>query len=567
LELFIEINNNSWGSGREIDVHRVTTDWTETGVTWNCPVDSNTGNGSPDCVSQWNGGNFATTPTATSLQTNGVVGTYVSYDVTADVSAFLAASPNYGWLIKKRDEGLDGRIEYTSREGISTQRPRLVLDVFTVPTDTPTRSPTATFTNTPTNTPTLTPTPTHTPTNTPTPTPDVDCGATPLIGCRQAALPNKSLLLIRQSDSDPAKNRLTSKMIKMEATDLASFGDPVSPAGTTYTFCVYDETAGIPSLALEAMIPPAGLCGGKQCWKAAGTNGFRYSDKTAAADGIDKIILKPGTAGKPKIIVKGKGANLDAPPVPLQQDQTVIAQLKNNWLAGECWETRFSGPAKKNDDKLFKDKNDPAVPTPTPTHTFTVTPTWTPTPEGPTNTATPTVTPTPTVTGTPPTSTPTPTPTPTVLGFCGNGFLEPGETCSNCPTDCQVLPCTDSGTDAMFEIHLSLPFGEEATSVTTLVGYRSDVVSIPGTGLVGSVQQRITMRPPGTSTFGNDLDYALRVVQTNNGGLDGKIYALTFDRCTQSPTPPAEADFGCTVEGCSGAFGLINGCTCAVLSP
>jgi hypothetical protein len=356
-------------------------------------------------------------------------------------------------------------------------------------------------------------------------------------------------------------------MIGLEATDLAAFGNPLSPAGTTYTFCVYDEDGGVATLALEALIPPGGLCDGSQCWKALDTKGFRYTDKGAAADGISKIILQSGSQGKAKLLIKGKGAELDAPAVPLAQDQTVIAQIKNNLLAGECWETRFSGPANKNDDKLFKDKNDPPAATPTPTDTFTVTPTFTPTPAGPTNTPTITPTTTPTPTGPTPTHTPTPTETPEGGSVCGNGILEPGETCDSCATDCQVLPCSDSGADAMFEIHLSVPFGEQATSVTSLVGYKSNVVSIPGSGLVASVQQRITMRPPGTSTFGNDLDYALRVVQTNNGGLDGKIYALTFDRCQQSPTPPTEADFACSVEGCSGAFGLISGCTCAVVAP
>jgi hypothetical protein len=573
LELFIELNNDSWGSGREIDVHRLTTDWTETGVTWNCPADSDTSNSSPNCPAQWSGGNFNAAPSATYLQTNGVAGVYVSYDVTADVSAFIGGTPNYGWLVKKRDEAAGGRVEYTSRQGTAGQHPRLVLDVLIIPTSTPTPSPTRTPTNTPTSTPTLTPTPTrtptftNTPTNTPTPTPDINCGTMPLVGCRQSTQSDKSLLLIKQSDSSPEKDRLTSKMIKLEATDLAAFGNPLTPDGTTYTFCIYDEAGGIPTMAREAIVPPGGLCDGKQCWKAVGTNGFRYTDKSAAADGINKIILKPGSAGKTKIIIKGKGAGLDAPPVPLAQNQTVIAQLKNNLLDGECWETRFSGPAGKNDDALFKDKNDPPVPTPTPTHTFTVTPTFTPTPAGPTDTPTVTPTSSPTPTGPTPTHTPTPTETPEGGSVCGNGFLEPGETCDNCAPDCQILTCTDSGLDAMFEIHLSIPLGDQATSVTTLVGYQSDAVSIPGTGLVASVQQRITMRPPGTSTFGNDLDYALRVVQTNNGGLEGKLYALTFDRCQQSPTPPTAVDFGCTVEGCSGPFGLINGCTCTVVAP
>jgi hypothetical protein len=40
----------------------------------------------------------------------------------------------------------------------------------------------------------------------------------------------------------------------------------------------------------------------------------------------------------------------------------------------------------------------------------------------------------------PATHQPPPTPTPTMLG-CGNGILESGETCDDCPADCEVLDC------------------------------------------------------------------------------------------------------------------------------
>ena len=59
LELFIEVNDNNWGTGSEVDVHRVTTDWTESGVTWNCAVDS-------DCIRRrwWSSGSWPPSPRA-----------------------------------------------------------------------------------------------------------------------------------------------------------------------------------------------------------------------------------------------------------------------------------------------------------------------------------------------------------------------------------------------------------------------------------------------------------------------------------------------------------------------
>ena len=41
--------------------------------------------------------------------------------------------------------------------------------------------------------------------------------------------------------------------------------------------------------------------------------GYKYADPAAAPSGIFKALLKPGTAGKAKALVKGKGSNLSDP--------------------------------------------------------------------------------------------------------------------------------------------------------------------------------------------------------------------------------------------------------------
>jgi hypothetical protein len=609
LELFIETNDGNWGSGREVDVHRVTTSWTESGATFNCPDDANPANGEPDCPLPWNGGSFASTPSATLVQTNGATGT-VSFDVTADVLAFLAGGPHFGWLIKKRDEGQNGSVEYTSRQGVAGREPRLVLDVFVIPsstpTHTPTQTPTATITPTPTDTqtpsetptathtptrtdtPTRTPTATGTPTHTPTFTPDPNCGATPLAGCRQPALADKSLLLLERKDGDASRNKLVFKWIRGERTDFADFGDPTGAPGTTYTLCLYDQSAAAPHLVGEAVVPPGGACDGP-CWKQIGAGkGYRYNNRQRTPDGIDKIVLKPGESGKAKIIVKGAGENLQMPVLPLEQDDTVVAQLKNNLLAGECWEARFSAPGVKNDARKFKDKSDAPLPTPTRTSTRTPSATATPTPASPTDTpsATPsaTITPTP-VPGTPtdtPTAsrTPSPTPTPTMgSSMCGNGFLEPGEKFTDpangpvgdpngveCAPDATVHPCTVSGT-AVFQVHLDAPPGTSPSAITSLLGYRSNVVSLPGSGLAASVRQRFTPAMPPFAFSTNDYNYATRVILAFSSAVgDGLLYTVNFDRC-QGAAAPTASDFGCFVEGCGGSAGTIAGCACTVVSP
>jgi len=129
LELYIQSNSNNWSAdGRTVDSHRLTASWSEPGATWNCGVDTNPGNSSPDCSSQWAGGQFAEEPSDTVLHTNGLTG-WIGFDVTADVRAFLTGTANYGWIVKKTDEGQNGQVEYTSRQGAANQAPRLVLTV------------------------------------------------------------------------------------------------------------------------------------------------------------------------------------------------------------------------------------------------------------------------------------------------------------------------------------------------------------------------------------------------------------------------------------------------------
>ncbi len=559
LQLFIEDNSNSWSNGREIDVHRLLVNWTELGVTFNCPIDTNPANSTADCDTQWNGGSFATVPSASYLQSNAMTGP-VSLDVTADIAAFASGADNFGWIIKKRAEGQNGSIDYGSREGTTTHRPRLVLDVFFPPTNTPTHTPTATPTATPTHTPSLTAT------QTPTLTPNIRCGAAPLAGCRQSLLANKSSLQLRKQGG--AKDKLVFKWLKGEATGVADLGNPA--LGTTYTLCVYDEIASQPSLVVEAVIPPAATCGNRPCWKST-RKGYKYSDRLVSTDGMRVINLKSGAAGKAKILVKAQGTGIGLPALPLQQQPRVIVQLKNDHAAGECWEAQFSGPAKKNDNGQFKDKGDAPV---------TFAPTTTPTNPPFTPTATPATT---AATATPGMSVPTPTPTPTVIetpggGTCGNGFLQPGEFYTDpvhgalgdlsgvsCPLDAQVQPCTAAGL-VTFAVGLVPPLGAQPTSATILIGYRSDLLRLPAASGSSTIT-RVTWPSPLPFVRGaTDFDYALRVVTVRTGPIDpdNPIFSVQFDTCDGQPVADPAMHLGCIVEGCASTGGPVSDCTCVV---
>ncbi len=119
LRLFV--NSNTLATTRTHAAHRLTASWTELGVTWN----------KRDGVTNWAaaGGDFAAA-TATATVPGGT-GTFVEWNVTADVAAFRAGTAtNQGWLVKDASVGTppDSTVSYASRTNTTvSRRPQLVL--------------------------------------------------------------------------------------------------------------------------------------------------------------------------------------------------------------------------------------------------------------------------------------------------------------------------------------------------------------------------------------------------------------------------------------------------------
>ena len=81
------------------------------------------------------------------------------------------------------------------------------------------------------------------------------------------------------------------------------------------------------------------MCGTNPCWKVFGGVGFTYRDKVGTPDGLTNIRLKSGGAGKGKIGVKGGGANLHLPMLPLTTP--VRVQLRRT-DSNVCWDATYS---------------------------------------------------------------------------------------------------------------------------------------------------------------------------------------------------------------------------------
>ena len=180
---------------------------------------------------------------------------------------------------------------------------------------------------------------------TPTATPGAAvCGAVPVTGCKLTIGPQKAQLQIR-ARTPSTKNRLLWKW-KGAATTKPEFGNPVTSTG--YSLCIYDGNADL--ISTEA-IPAGGDCNAaspRPCWRES-ASGFRYIDRDLTPSGIQQLVLKAGASGKAQITVRGRGALLDMPPLPVSTLPIRVQLVGSN---GACFEARYSTTLRNQTDQL-----------------------------------------------------------------------------------------------------------------------------------------------------------------------------------------------------------------------
>jgi hypothetical protein len=176
------------------------------------------------------------------------------------------------------------------------------------------------------------------------------CQVGPRAGCLEPIAAFASKLIIYNKPLD-AGDLVTWKWSKGAATTLADFGNPI--ANTDYTLCVFDQSG----LALRATAPAGGTCVNASCWTKLGAIGFKYIDKERTPDGVLRVLVKSGLAGRAKAQFKAQGFNLRLPPFVLPLDPPVVAQLQAAGAA--CWQTTHSTHTiQRNDASQFKAKSD-----------------------------------------------------------------------------------------------------------------------------------------------------------------------------------------------------------------
>lgn len=146
-----------------------------------------------------------------------------------------------------------------------------------------------------------------------------DCAPVPIVGCIAAG---KGMLLVDEKTA--GKEKLKVSLTKLvPAVSQSQFGDPVADI-TSYAVCIYNASnvlAG--AYTVDRGTENCEVADLIACWSPVKTTGYKYLDKHLAADGIMKMLLAGGDAGKGKIKVSGKNDD-DAPSLP-----TGVAALLN----------------------------------------------------------------------------------------------------------------------------------------------------------------------------------------------------------------------------------------------
>jgi CSLREA domain-containing protein len=161
-----------------------------------------------------------------------------------------------------------------------------------------------------------------------------DVCSAPLTGCK-AAGPHQSKVSLKHSGGP--SDRLTWKW-RGAATDATDLGDPTTGAG--YVLCVFDTSGASPRSLLRSVVP-GGTCPGRRpCWRNAGSS-LKYQNRLGTPGGVVTLQAKPGPDGQAAVTMKGGGAALELPALPLPASTVVLLQLRSV-DPGACWEARYS---------------------------------------------------------------------------------------------------------------------------------------------------------------------------------------------------------------------------------
>jgi cysteine-rich repeat protein len=151
--------------------------------------------------------------------------------------------------------------------------------------------------------------------------------------------PGRSTLRVRDDPTD--KKDVVSWRLQPDAgISIGDFGDPRS--FTSYQLCVFDNVFGsnpflFGDLLAGVKVPAGGTCGSKPCWTPK-RNGYSYTDKSGASDGVRSLDLEAGDSKSAALSIFAKGPSVGIAPLPAELP--VVVQLQSS--DGFCWQADFA---------------------------------------------------------------------------------------------------------------------------------------------------------------------------------------------------------------------------------
>jgi YVTN family beta-propeller protein len=153
--------------------------------------------------------------------------------------------------------------------------------------------------------------------------------------CKLLPEPHRGRLTIRDS-TDDASDTLVWKWMRGEDYDAFLLGHPFG-ADRGYGLCVFDESGPTPNLVMRLNVPGQDACLNEgACGWTDVYGGFKYLDKTAGFQGVLRAKFLDQRSRRNVGLVKGRGAELPLPVLPLSTPLRVQLQGEQ-----ECLEGRF----------------------------------------------------------------------------------------------------------------------------------------------------------------------------------------------------------------------------------
>lgn len=163
---------------------------------------------------------------------------------------------------------------------------------------------------------------------------EIGCPANPDPACHQAG---KGLFFAKEPED--ASRRLKVKLWDLPSLSQSDFGNPLGHGRTAYALCIYDHTSTliedlVVDLALENCPFPYGRM--PPCWTSLGGQppdgkGYRYRNFSGLfADGVSRMTLKGGAAGRSKALIRGGYFVPVGLPAALQNATAVTVQFRSS---------------------------------------------------------------------------------------------------------------------------------------------------------------------------------------------------------------------------------------------